>query len=81
MERDLYEIGNLKNDPAKLYDMALQFSTIFESYLPVDDAEIWSVLRRVNCTLWSNLPSVVVIDFRDPGDPETWGDFGSPVND
>lgn len=72
----LYNIGNLKDDPAALYDMAVAFSQFFEYRMKDQSTEIWQVLERVNKRLWSNLPPVVVIDLRDPDDPSTWGEFG-----
>lgn len=75
---DLYDIGDLKDDPTRLYDMAVQFEQFFQCRTPDQTAEIWLVLEKVNNSLWRNLPPVVMIDFRDPDDPETWGDFGPP---
>ena len=74
----LYDIGDLKNHPDTLYDLAVKFSAFFECRTEYQTAEIWEVLERVSKSLWSNLPPVVVIDFRDPDDPATWGDFGRP---
>ena len=74
----LYDIGDLKNDPVRLYDLAVHFSDFYECRTSSGDAELWEVLSRVNESLWGNLPPVVVIDFRDPGDPATWGKFGEP---
>lgn len=75
----LYDIGDLKNQPDRLYDLALQFSMVYQGFC-VDDAEIFTVLKKVHDSLWGNLPPVVVIDFRDPDDPLTWGEFGKPPN-
>ena len=78
MQNDLYEIGDLKNSPDALYDMAVKFRQFFECRPPEETAEIWLVLEKVGRSLWANLPPVVMIDFRNPDDPETWGDFGPP---
>lgn len=74
----LYDIGDLKNHPDTLYDLAVKFSAVFECRTEYQTAEIWEVLERVSKSLWGNLPPVVVIDFRDPDDPNTWGEFGRP---
>lgn len=74
----LYDIGDLKNHPDMLYDLAVKFSAVFECRTDDQTSEIWKVLERVSKSLWGNLPPVVVIDFRDPDDPNTWGDFGRP---
>lgn len=76
---DMYDIGDLKDDPWRLYDMATKFHQFFECRDPkTETAEIWLVLEKVSNSLWGNLPPVIVIDFRDPDDPSTWGDFGAP---
>lgn len=74
----LYDIGDLKNHPDALYDLAVKFSAVFECRADHQTAEIWQVLQKVSDSLWGNLPPVVVIDFRDPDDPATWGDCGAP---
>lgn len=74
----LYDIGDLKDNPDALYDLAVKFSAFFELRPEHETAEIWQVLQKVSDSLWGNLPPVVVIDFRDPDDPATWGDFGRP---
>ena len=74
----LYDIGDLKDNPDSLYDLAVKFSAFFELRPEHETAEIWQVLQKVSDSLWGNLPPVVVIDFRDPGDPATWGEFGEP---
>lgn len=74
----LYDIGDLKDSPDALYDLAVRFSAVFECRADHQTAEIWEVLEKVSRSLWGNLPPVVVIDFRDPDDPATWGDFGRP---
>lgn len=77
-EIKLYDIGDLKNDPWKLYNLATRFHDFFPMRGDDQTAEIWLVLERVAHSLWDNLPPVVTIDFRDPDDPSTWGDFGAP---
>ena len=77
-QKDMYDIGDLKNDPWKLYDMATKFSQFFDMRSPDETAEIWYVLQKVSNSLWGNLPPVLVIDFRDEDDPNTWGSFGAP---
>lgn len=79
MEYDFYDIGDLKDDPWRLYDMAVKFSQFFECCAEHQTAEIWLILEKVSNSLWGNLPPVITIDFRDPDDPSTWGDFGSPT--
>lgn len=74
----LYDIGDLKDNPEALYDLAVKFSAFFECRPEHQTAEIWQVLQKVSDSLWGNLPPVVVIDFRDPDDPLTWGEFGEP---
>lgn len=74
----LYDIGDLKNHPDVLYDLAVKFSAFFECRADHQTAEIWQVLQKVSDSLWGNLPPVVVLDFRDPDDPATWGDCGAP---
>lgn len=74
----MYDIGDLKNDPEQLYDMAVKFSQFFEMRPDHQSAEIWHVLERVSRSLWGNLPPVIVLDFRDPDDPQTWGKYGAP---
>lgn len=74
----MYDIGDLKDDPERLYDMAVKFSQFFDMRPEHETAEIWYVLQRISNSLWGNLPPVVVIDFRDPDDPGTWGEFGPP---
>lgn len=74
----LYDIGDLKDNPDALYDLAVKFSAFFECRAEHQTAEIWEVLERISKSLWGNLPPVVVIDFRDPDDPATWGEFGEP---
>lgn len=74
----MYDIGDLKNDPGQLYDMAVKFSQFFEMCADHQAAEIWHVLERVSRSLWGNLPPVIVLDFRDPDDPQTWGKYGAP---
>lgn len=74
----LFDIGDLKDSPDALYDLAVRFSAVFECSADHQTAEIWEVLEKVNRSLWGNLPPVVVIDMRDPDDPATWGEFGSP---
>ena len=74
----LYDIGDLKSNTVKLYDLAVMFSAFFDSFPEDSTLELWHVLLRVQESLWSNLPPVVVIDFRDPDDPNTWGEFGKP---
>lgn len=74
----LYDIGDLKNHPDALYDLAVKFSAVFECRADHQTAEIWQVLQKVSDSLWGNLPPVVVIDFRDPEDPATWGECGAP---
>lgn len=76
----MYDIGDLKDQPDRLYDMAVKFSQFFEMRSDHETAEIWYVLQRISNSLWGNLPPVVTIDFRDPDDPDTWGDFGKPPN-
>lgn len=76
--KSMYDIGDLKNDPVQLYDLAVRFSQFFETRSEHQSAEIWSVLEGVSRSLWGNLPPVLVIDFRDPDDPLTWGKCGSP---
>lgn len=78
MENEMYDIGDLKDDPVRLYDLAIQFHQFFQCRSSDETAEIWHVLQRVSNTLWGNLPPVVVIDFRDPDDPATWGSCGAP---
>lgn len=73
-----YDIGDLKNDPERLYDMAVQFQQFFQCRTADQTAEVWHVLERVSNSLWGNLPPVLVLDFRDPDDPATWGDCGTP---
>ena len=75
----LYDIGDLKNHPDALYDLAVKFSAVFEYRADHQTAEIWEVLECVSKSLWGNLPPVVVIDFRDPDDPSTWGGVGEPT--
>lgn len=75
----LYDIGALKDDPTALYDIAV----LFQALVPYDwdeQSEIFQVFRKVYRSLWGNLPQVVVHDMRDPDDPETWGEFGSPAD-
>ena len=72
-KRPMYDIGDLKEHPAQLYEMAVQFSQFFECRLEHQTAEIWHVLQKVSDSLWGNLPPVVVIDYRDPDDSATWG--------
>lgn len=74
----LYDIGDLKDNPDALYDLAVKFSAFFECRPDHQTAEIWQVLQKVSDSLWGNLPPVVVIDFRDPDDPATWGNCGAP---
>lgn len=74
----MYDIGDLKNDPEQLYDLAVKFSLFFELRPAHQTAEIWQVLERVSRSLWGNLPPVIVLDFRDPDDPQTWGKYGAP---
>ena len=74
MDNQYYDIGDLKDDPWQLYDMAVKFSQFFQCRSEHQTAEIWLVLEKVNNTLWGNLPPVITIDFRDPDDPATWGD-------
>lgn len=74
----MYDIGDLKDDPEALYDMAIRFDQFFQMRADWQTAEIWHVLQRVSNSLWGNLPPVVVIDFRDPDDPSTWGEWGAP---
>ena len=75
---EMYDIGDLKDDLEQLYDMAVCFDQFFGSRLPNQTAEIWLVLEKIRNTLWGNVPPVVVIDFRDKDDPNTWGSFGAP---
>ena len=74
----MYDIGDLREDPERLYDMAVKFSQFFEMRSEHQTAEIWHVLERVSRSLWGNLPPVIVLDFRDPNDPQTWGKYGAP---
>ena len=74
----MYDIGDLKNDPERLYVMAVKFSQVFEMRSEHQTAEIWLVLERVSHSLWGNLPPVIVLDFRDPDDHQTWGKYGAP---
>ena len=74
----MYDIGDLKDHPEQLYDMAVKFSQFFEMRLDNQNAEIWHVLERVSHSLWGNLPPVIVIDFRDPDDHQSWGKYGAP---
>lgn len=75
----MYDLGDLKNEPDKLYDMAIGFNYVFGDCPPLGrKGEIWEVLACIQNTLWNNLPPVVTIDFRDPDDPNTWGEFGPP---
>lgn len=74
----MYDIGDLKDDPEQLYDLAVKFSQFFEMRPDHQTAEIWHVLERVSHSLWGNLPPVIVLDFRDPEDPQTWGKYGAP---
>lgn len=76
----MYDIGDLKNDPEQLYDLAVMFRQFFECRTSDQSAEIWEVLERVSASLWGNLPPVLTIDFRDPDDPKTWGEFGPPCS-
>lgn len=78
----MYDIGDLKNHPVELYDLAVKFSQFFEGQPPLGTgpAEIWDVLQCVSASLWGNLPPVFVVDFRDPEDPSTWGEYGPPEN-
>ncbi len=79
--KELYDLGVLKNDPVQLYNMAINFQQFFgEIRPPWAVGEIWDVLEKVNNSLWVNLPPVITIDFRDPDDPNTWGDFGSAAD-
>lgn len=78
LDLGMYDIGDLKNDPERLYDMAVRFEQFFECRLEYQTAEIWEVLQKVSNSLWGNLPPVIVMDFRDPDDPATWGDYGAP---
>ncbi len=71
-EIEMYDIGELKNDPCRLYDLALLFSAFYEGFCG-DDSELFKILKKVNFSLWGNLPPVVTIDLRDPDDPSTWG--------
>ena len=74
----MYDIGDLKNDPERLYDMCVRFSQFFQTRSKNQTAEIWYVLEKVNNSLWGNLPPVVIMDYRDPDDPNTWGEYGEP---
>ena len=74
----MYDIGDLKDHPEQLYDLAVKFSQFFEMRLDNQNAEIWQVLERVSHSLWGNLPPVIVIDFRDPDDHQSWGKYGAP---
>lgn len=78
MEYETYDIGALKDHPVQLYDLAKIVGDILEIISPETSPEIWNVLHKVNFSLWSNLPPVITIDFRDPDDPNTWGEFGPP---
>ena len=79
---NLYDLGDLKNDPQRLYDIAMGFRQFFGDVRPWNaSGEIWDVLEKVNNSLWANIPPVVIFDFRDPDDPDTWGDFGPPSDD
>ena len=60
---ETYDIGSLKNDPVKLYDMAVCFLHFLDAHSPESNVELWDVLEKVNRSLWSNLPPVVKIDF------------------
>lgn len=62
-EFDLYDIGDLKDDPVRLYNMAVCFRQFFECRTDDQTAEIWQVLSKVEKSLWCNLPPVVTIDF------------------
>lgn len=74
----MYDIGDLKNDPDRLYHMAVCFSQFISGISPGDDGELATVFDSVNRSLWGNLPPVLVLDFRDPDDPNTWGNYGAP---
>lgn len=66
MATQTYDIGDLRNDPERLYDMAVQFHQFFQCRTDDQTAEIWHVLERVSNSLWGNLPPVITIDLRDP---------------
>lgn len=75
----LYDIGQLKQKPDALYDLAVLVSAL----VPYDwdeQSEIYQVFRKLHCSLWGHLPQVVMHDFRDPEDPLTWGEFGCPAD-
>ena len=77
--KTFYDLGKLKNDPEQLYDIAIKFQQFYGGLCPPDEGgEIWDILNKVNQSLWVHLPPVVMIDLRDPDDPQTWGDFGPP---
>ena len=58
----MYDIGELKNDPWKLYDLAVKFSMVYDSSCYVD-SELFEVFEKVSNSLWGNLPNIVTIDF------------------
>lgn len=74
-----FDIGDLKNDPERLYALAIGFHQFYPGFDPDDTTELGQVLAAVDRSLWGNLPPVLVVDFRDPDDPNTWGSFGAPV--
>ena len=73
-----YDIGELKNSPDVLYDLAVKVSAVLDTVSDCPGAEVLQVLQNVRNSLWSNLPPVVMIDLRDPDDPSTWGEYGEP---
>ncbi len=60
----MYDIGDLKNDPVRLYDMCIQFHQFFQVRSDEQTAEIWHVLEKVSNSLWGNLPEIITVDFR-----------------
>lgn len=70
----LYELGNLKNNPQQLYDIAIKFSQFYDGICPpTEGGEIWDVLSKVNLSLWAYLPPVITIDLSDPDEPHPLG--------
>lgn len=61
-EIEMYDIGDLKDDPVRLYDMCIQFWQFFQIRSEDQTAEIWHVLEKVSNSLWGNLPQVVTIN-------------------
>lgn len=61
-EIEMYDIGDLKDDPVRLYNMCIQFWQFFQTRSKKQTAEIWLVLEKVSNSLWGNLPPVITID-------------------